>query len=79
VRPERHRRGAGRALVEEAARQAQAAGLGVLVVWTLSARHPDPHYADTRAFYAALRFVPVAEADIWGPDNPAVLLARGLT
>jgi ribosomal protein S18 acetylase RimI-like enzyme len=79
VRPDRHRAGAGRALVEEVARQAQAAGLGVLTVWTLSARDPDPFYAATRAFYAALGFVPVAEADIWGPDNPAALLARGLT
>jgi GNAT superfamily N-acetyltransferase len=76
VRRDRHGGGIGRALVEEAARRAAADGLAVLTVWTLSAADPDPHYAATRAFYARLGFVPVAEAEIWGPENPAVLFAR---
>jgi GNAT superfamily N-acetyltransferase len=76
VRRERHRAGFGRSLVEEAAACASAAGLRVVTAWTVSDADPDPHYAATRAFYARLGFVPVAEANLWGPDNPAVLLAR---
>ena len=78
VRRERHRAGCGGALVEEAAACASAAGLRVVTAWTVSDADPDPHYAVTRAFYARLGFVPVAEANLWGPENPAVLLARWL-
>jgi hypothetical protein len=48
-----------------------------LTVKTLSDREdPGPEYAQTRAFYLAVGFVPVAELDIWGPENPCQLLAR---
>jgi len=45
-------------------------------VKTLSSRHPDPGYAETRAFYLAMGFTEARELDIWGPENPAVLLTR---
>jgi hypothetical protein len=47
-------------------------------VKTLSEREPYPPYAETRAFYRANGFEPVEELDIWGPENPALLLARPL-
>lgn len=49
-----------------------------VLVRTLSDRDgdPGPEYAATRAFYLARGFVPVAELDIWGPENPCQLLAR---
>jgi ribosomal protein S18 acetylase RimI-like enzyme len=76
VRADRRRTGAGRALVDELLARLRTAGVRELVVKTLSSRHPDPGYAQTRAFYAAMGFVTVRELDIWGPDNPAVQLSR---
>lgn len=52
-----------------------------LFVKTLSDRDgdPGPEYAATRAFYLARGFRPMAELDIWGPENPCQLLGRRVT
>jgi GNAT superfamily N-acetyltransferase len=77
VRPERHRQGAGRALVAAAAAYASARGARLLTVKTLSASHPDPGYAATRQFYEAVGFAPVEEfPTLWGAENPALMLVR---
>jgi GNAT superfamily N-acetyltransferase len=79
VRPEHHRRGIGRALVERAAAYARAEGFALLHVKTLAPSDPDPGYAGTRAFYEALGFVPLEELpQVWGPENPCLLLVRPL-
>jgi hypothetical protein len=44
----------------------------------LSSRAEDQPYAETRAFYLAMGFTEARELDLWGPDNPAVLLTRSL-
>jgi len=56
----------------------QPARVERLLVKTLSDRDGDPgaEYAATRAFYIARGFSPLAELDIWGPDNPCQLLGR---
>jgi len=42
-------------------------------------RDPDPGYARTRAFYAAMGFEPLEEiVQVWGPDNPCLLLVKRL-
>ena len=53
---------------------------GSLLVKTVSDRDgdPGPEYAQTRAFYLARGFIPMAELDIWGPENPCQLLARAI-
>ncbi len=80
VRPEFHRRRAGAALVEAAAAHARGQGAHFLTVKTLSAAHPDPFYARTRAFYMATGFLPVEEFPLlWGTENPALLLLKPLT
>ena len=77
VRPDLHRRGAGRALVERAATHARSRGVRFLTVKTRSATAPDPGYDKTRAFYEAMRFVPIDELPtLWDAENPAVLLLR---
>jgi GNAT superfamily N-acetyltransferase len=78
VRPERRRQGTGRALLNRLVDDLAALGVATLHVKTLSSRDPYPPYAETRAFYAANGFKEIAELDIWGPENPAVLLARDL-
>jgi GNAT superfamily N-acetyltransferase len=79
VLPGWHRHGAGRALVEHAASYARAEGFSLLHVKTLAPSHPDPGYAATRAFYAAAGFLPLEVIpEVWGPDNPCLLLVRPL-
>jgi GNAT superfamily N-acetyltransferase len=71
--------GIGSKLIDALAGRLRAGGVGRLMVKTLSDREdPGPEYAQTRAFYLAMGFVPEAELDIWGPENPAQLLAKVL-
>ena len=76
VRADRRRGGVGRALVEALIGRLDGSGVGELHVKTLSQREPYAPYGETRAFYGANGFEPVEELDIWGPENPAVLLSR---
>lgn len=79
VRPDRHRRGAGRALVAAAAAHAAARGATLLTVKTLAPSSPDRAYARTRAFYRAMGFVPLEVfPTLWGRDNPCLLMALPL-
>lgn len=79
VRPESHRRGVGRRLVEHAERVLTGEGVRFLQVKTPSDRHHDAGYAATRAFYRALGFVVLDELpSLWGSENPAVQLVKEL-
>lgn len=74
-----HRRGIGGALVERAAAYARAEGFALLHVKTLAASNPDPGYAATRAFYLAAGFLPLEIIpELWGPDDPCLVLVRPL-
>ena len=80
VLPHAHRRGVGVALVERAAAYARAEGFALLHVKTLAPSDPDPNYAATRAFYAAVGFLPLEELpQVWGPENPCLIMVRALT
>jgi len=73
------RTGIGSALIAELVGQLQGIRVTRLLVKTLSDREdPGLAYAQTRAFYLELGFVPEAELDIWGPENPAQLLVKTL-
>ena len=79
IRSDRRREGLGTSLVERAAADLRDHGARLLVVMTRSDREgPDPEYDQTLAFYAARGFLRVAELDIWGPEDPALLMARPL-
>jgi GNAT superfamily N-acetyltransferase len=58
VRPDRHRHGVGRALVEHVASMARSRGQRWLAVETMSPRSGSPEYEMTRRFYEALGFLP---------------------
>jgi len=80
VLPDWHRRGIGRALVEEACRFALDQGVRLLQVKTLGRSHPSEHYARTRTFYETLGFIPLEETtSVWGPGNPCLILVRILS
>ena len=79
VRADRRRGGLGTSLVEAAAADQAGRGVRLLVVMTRSDREgPDPEYDQTLAFYTARGFLRVAEMDLWGPEDPALLMARPL-
>lgn len=79
VSPRHHRQGIGRALVEALAAQATDEGATLLHVKTLADLHPSPEYAQTRAFYHALGFQRlIVLPELWGPDNPCLLMVRPL-
>jgi GNAT superfamily N-acetyltransferase len=77
VRPEHHRHGVGRAMLEVAQAWLVARDIEYLQVKTLSPRHPDPGYAMTRSFYLASGFRPLQEfPELWGPDQPALQMIK---
>jgi GNAT superfamily N-acetyltransferase len=80
VRPEHHRRGIGRQMLEFAETWLRGRDIEYLQVKTLSPRHPDPGYVKTRAFYFAVGFRPLEEIpDLWQPENPALQMIKRLT
>lgn len=77
VRPEHHRTGIGRQMLELAERWLRERDIEYLQVKTLSPRHPDPGYAKTRDFYFAMGFRPVEEfPGLWQPENPALQMIK---
>ena len=79
IRPEWHRRGVGRALVDAFEAHHRRTGIRLLEVKTLGPSHADESYRATRAFYTGIGFIPVEELWIWGPDNPALILCKPST
>ena len=72
------RRGVGRALIMALNDQLRTHGDRLVLVKTLSDRiDPGPEYAETRAVYLAMGFIPVAEVH-FDPENPIQLLALPL-
>ena len=74
-----HKVGVGGALVRAAQAHLCTQGVHWFHVKTLAPRDPDSGYARTRAFYAAMGFEPLEEiVQVWGPDNPCLLLVKRL-
>jgi len=79
VAPDRHRSGIGRALVDAVEAGLRARGVRLLEVKTFGPSGASEPYERTRAFYLALGFVPLEErTDIWGPENPCLILVKPL-
>lgn len=76
--PAYQRAGIGRRFCDLAQAHARRLGKKLVSVMTLSASHPDPFYAKTRAFYLAMGFLPVMEVDVWGPGNPCLIMVKPL-
>ena len=82
VRRDRRRRGHGRALIERAVAELAADGAELLSLLTMAESEPEDretdNYAETRAFYRALGFVPLRELALDGWSDRAVIMARSL-
>lgn len=74
-----HRRGIGRAILGHLEPELRADGVRMLHVKTRGQSIPDEGYARTQAFYVGMGFIPLEErTDIWGPDDPCLLMAKSL-
>lgn len=79
VRPEHHRTGVGRALLDAAETWLRAQHVSFLQVKTLSPRREDEFYAHTRQFYEAVGFMPFEEMPrLWGEHNPCLIMIKSL-
>jgi GNAT superfamily N-acetyltransferase len=79
VKPDHHRRGIGRAMVDRAEHLLARDGVEYLQVKTLADTVEYEPYARTRAFYAACGFRPLQVfPDLWDPENPALQFVKRL-
>ncbi|HPH94833.1 MAG TPA: GNAT family N-acetyltransferase [Anaerolineaceae bacterium] len=79
IKPEAHRLGMGRALVERAEAWLREQGVEYFQVKTLADTHPDPGYARTRQFYLGMGFRPLEIfPDYWDKDNPCLMMIKKL-
>lgn len=80
VAAERHGRGVGRALMQQAERWTARLGARFMQVKTLGPSHADPHYEKTRGFYLRLGYEPLFETDrLWGEGNPTLVLVKAIS
>lgn len=78
IMPGHQRLGLGHQLLSNAIEVLNEKGVSYLLVKTLSDKRPDEHYDQTKRFYLKEGFVPIYELDIWGPENPCVLMIKNL-
>ena len=79
VSPQMHRKGMGRALMNQAQGWLKGQGIEYMQVKTLGPSHPDAGYAQTRAFYEAMGFRPLEEfKQIWNEHNPCLIMIKQL-
>ena len=74
-----HGRGLGRSMIGAVEERLLQQGKKFLTVKTLGDSHPDPYYKKTKGFYQALGYYPLEELDeIWGKENPCLVMAKPL-
>lgn len=79
VRPELHRQGVGRAMLDTVEDWLRRESVAYVQVKTRGPSAPDEHYDRTRAFYTALGYAPLEELPtLWNPENPALILIKRL-
>ncbi|MEM7725619.1 MAG: GNAT family N-acetyltransferase [Cyanobacteria bacterium P01_A01_bin.45] len=78
VVPQMHRQGVGRGLVR-ASESCLKNGTEYLQVKTIGSSHTSKYYLSTRSFYHNLGFRPIEEfTQIWGEENPCLLMVKAL-
>jgi GNAT superfamily N-acetyltransferase len=78
VRPDLHRRGVGRALLDAAEADCRATGASFLQVKTKGPSRPNEHYARTLRFYLGMGFTPLEEMLTLWKGVPCLLLVKKL-
>ncbi len=79
VRHALHRQGIGRQIITRVEVDLRGDGVQLLQVKTRGPSGTSEPYERTRAFYTSLGFLPLEERmDIWGPDNPCLIMVKPL-
>ncbi|UCZ54240.1 GNAT family N-acetyltransferase [Bacillus shivajii] len=79
VHPDYNQLGIGKMLIAEMEYDSILAGKKFLAVKTLSDKHGDPHYKNTRKFYESVGFVGVQElTELWGKENPCLVMVKNI-
>ncbi len=79
IRPEWHRKGIGRALLEASEKHTRRIGARFLQVKTLSPRRECSYYTQTRLWYEAMDFTPLTELlTLWDENTPCLQLIKVL-
>lgn len=77
VLPDAHRRGIGKALMDEAQNWLRTQKFEYLQIKTLAPSRSDANYAATRDFYYAMGFRPLEEfKQIWDEYNPCLIMVK---
>ena len=72
-------RGLGGLLLRHAERWLVTQGARFLQVKTIAATSPNPHYAQTRAYYERMGFAPLEIfPELWDPRNPCLQMLKTL-
>ena len=80
VRPGAHRRGVGKALIERARELAREQAKSFLTVKTQGPSAKYEPYERTRRFYEAVGFAGLEVfVEIWGPENPCLVMVMPVT
>ena len=75
VRPSHRNRGIGTRLIAQVESSLPDA-VRLIHMKTLAPSHPDPHYAETRAFWEAKGFIPMDAHDLWGDEDPCQVMVK---
>lgn len=78
VRPDRHRRGVGRALLHAAESHCKSTGAAYLQVKTMGPSRPNEHYARTLQFYLGVGFSRLEEMLTLWKGVPCLVLVKKL-
>ncbi len=79
VLTEVHRKGIGRALINQSQEWLKSQGVEYLQVKTLEPSDTDESFARTRAFYEVMGFKLLEEIkEIWGEQNPCLIMIKRL-
>ena len=79
IRASYHRCGIGQRLIDHAEQTLRTTTVEYLAVKTLGPSKPSTQYDRTRAFYLAAGFLPVEETNLWGPENPCLIMIKHLS
>lgn len=75
VAPDCRGKGIGTALLE-VVEGSLSADIKLMHMKTLAPSHPDPNYVETRAFWRARGFVPMDAHELWGKENPCLVMVK---
>jgi GNAT superfamily N-acetyltransferase len=79
IRRDRHRQGAGRALMAHAEAIGRVEGRCFVMAKTQGPSANYEPYEHTRRFYDALGYAALEELDVgWGPENPALIMVKAV-